>query len=96
MIAQAAFHIGRLFGYETSLTRDGPLFDSKVKLVDWERHDGGYFHLWCFGYELTSCPNGQGGVGFPPFINGLLRRRDNDREALGRTAERLARPEECD
>ena len=44
MIAKAAFHIGRAFGYETSLTRDGPLFQNKW--IEWERHEGNYFHLW--------------------------------------------------
>jgi hypothetical protein len=54
MIAKAAFHIGRIFGYEASLTRDGPLFEGRW--IEWERHEGNYFHLWVFGYELVTTP----------------------------------------
>jgi hypothetical protein len=70
MLDRTAFYIGRLFGYETTLLRDGPVFEKVVKLIQSERHAGGYFHLWVFGWELVTRPYGPETKGLSSFTRG--------------------------
>jgi hypothetical protein len=50
--------------------RDGPVFEKVVKLIQSERHAGGYFHLWVFGWELVTRPYGPETKGLSSFTRG--------------------------